>query len=372
MVRGTTDEFDAARYLSDDADSPYYVDAETDGGDDYPRTYGGDSEHGTVVDAITELQPGDRVLWGDRSVPCVVARVVDSLNDRIGYSLTASVVRPVIKNASDRERWEESDLRAGDVFMSPDRYGGLYRVPFAIVQGPRGGFYAIGVGFQNGRKRPILFRAVRTFHSSKLGQPGKGAWTFQKWGPETLEVVESGDAPEELDPVGDLPSYEEIRDSRLVTYDKEADEHYAVAETVEEAFDRGLRTAYDEAASDREAEKVEETGETSAWRAVPDPEDVNAAGTPSGHSHSGVYVTDLFESEYGDVKAVLDAPAPWETPDGETPFNEAIKKAPWEDTHRTFDSDREAWTIDAEELVRVASLLADFGFSTYDERADEE
>lgn len=364
MGRNTT-TFDPGRYLNDE-DRTYYVDASTDGGLTTPRTYdSAGSEHGDVLDALDEVQPGDRVLWGDRKVPCVVARVVDDLNDRVGRTLTASVIR---MSESEREAikardGEEPFLQNGDVFVDPRTWGGLRGISFVVIQGPCGGFYAIAKARQNGRTRPALFRAVRSFHSTRLGHSGQGAWTFEEWGPDTLTVVENGDAPDELDPVGDLPAYEDVKGNRLVGYDRDEQEHYVVSETVEEAFDRGLKTAYEEAEAENSGDD-EGDEETTEWDEVPPRERVE--GTPNGYSHSTVTVTEIYRSEFG-LKAVLDAPAPWETPDDETPFNEVIKTTPWEDVHYDFDNERKAWTVDASELSRLSSVFRDYGYSVVDE-----
>lgn len=324
---------------------------------DYPRDYNsGGSEHGTVLDAFDDLRPGDRVLWGDRKQALTVARVVEP-DDREGQALTASTIRASNEWLDDHG----SDLRNGDVFLNPTSYHGMTGRRFVLIHGPRGGFYAIVQAEKNGRPRPALFRAVRSAHKTKLGQPGEGAFGFEGWFSDPLEVVESGDAPDELDPVGDLPSYEEIQDSPLVSYDTDASEHYTVS-TVAEAFDEGLESALNRAA--RERGQDDEDEEASPWDDVPAADRV--AGTPGGYSHSTVTVTEIYESEYG-LKAVLDGPAPWETPDGEEPMNEVLKATPWEENHRTFDGDRKAWTVDADELVAVASTLRDARYSVVDE-----
>lgn len=347
---------------------------ETDGGEqveeeddlDYPRTYDrAGSEHGTVLDAFDDLRAGDRVLWGDRKQPLTVARVVEP-NDPEGQALTASMLR------HDPEEWREEqpgytepvygrDLERGDVFLNPTTYHGLTGRRFVLVHGPRGGFYAIARAEQNGSPAAAIFRAVRSYHSTKMGRPGEGAWAFEEWGPDALTVVEHGDAPDELDASGDdLPTFDLIKDRPLVGYDRDEEEHYEIG-TVAEAFEEGLESAHNRAAREfRELVEDEEEDEGGPWADVPAPERV--AGTPSGYSHSTVVVEEVYESEYG-LKAVLDGPAPWETPDDETPLNEALKSTPWEENHRTFDGDRKAWTVDADELTATASVLRDYGYS---------
>ena len=339
-------------------------------GRELPTEFGlAGQEAGRPVDVLDHLEPGDRILWDDRSVPSVVARVVEP-DDRRGQALTASVIQgtPAASRADDPAYSAPEvgrDLQDGDVFLNADTWGTLTGKQFVLVQGPRGGFYAFARSERNARSL-VLYRAVRSYHQTRAGQNGQGAWTYEGTVEGPIEVVEAGDAPEDLDPGGDLPTYEEIRDRPLVAYDGEIEEHYEVG-TVADAFDEGLVSALNRAA--REFENRYTNGDEAAaspWDDVPAAEAVEDAGSPAGYSHSTVTVTTVFESEYG-LKAVLEAPAPWETPDDETPFNEAIKATPWEETHRTFDPDREAWTVDAAELVGVASVLSDDGYRVRDE-----
>lgn len=84
-------------------------------------------------------------------------------------------------------------------------------------------------------------------------------------------------------------------------------------------------------------------------------------------------VVDSYENRYGDQKAAVETPAPWDTPDGVTPANDVVKSLPWgeddvaedddrDGAHYTFDRDREAWTLDAEYLRDLADLAADAGY----------
>lgn len=73
-------------------------------------------------------------------------------------------------------------------------------------------------------------------------------------------------------------------------------------------------------------------------------------------------VTDSFENRYGDVKAVVETPAPWDTPDEMTPANEVVKALEWDDHHYQFDSDREAWTLDIGGLKDLSELAEDAGY----------
>lgn len=364
-LRNVLDEFEDEEEPRTDGGQP---EDEDDDELPYPREYNYvGSEHGKPRDALDELRPGDRVLWGDRKVPCTVARVVDR-EDRIGQSLTASVISRDPRNWLSEEEAEDAYLEKGDVFLNPDAWGTLRGKRFVVIQGPRGGFYALAEP-ESGRNYPALFRAVRSFHSTKMGQPGQGAWDYEGDFDYSLEVVENGEEPDELDPEGDLPAYEDIAGNRLVSYEQDEGEHYTVG-TVEEAFDEGLVNAHERAEAEFLSE-VEGDGEDEEESEVPPAEEWE--GTPSGHtySHSTVEVTAITETKYG-LKAVLDGPAPWETPDDERPMNEVLKSTPWEENHRTFDSDRKAWTVDADELTRTASVLKDCGYSVRDARDDEE
>lgn len=357
-------QFDAASYVDTTAASGYEV-AETDGGLAYPRQYDlAGSEHGRPVEAIEDLRAGDRILWGDRSQPCTVARVVTP-DDRVGQALTASVLKrtPPAAKESDPAYSEPEfgrDLQPGDVFLNPNSWGTLTGTTFVLVHGPRGGFYA----FTESNKHSgslVTFRAVRAYHSTRMGRPGQGAWAYDCDGPDRIEVVEHGDAPEELDEAGDLPAYEDIADQPVVAYDQDVQEHYEVG-TVAEVFDEGLHNAHERAAAefkDRLDDEDDDEGE--AWDAgVPDAERVR--GSPDGAVESSVTVTEVFRSEDG-PRAVVETPAPWETPDWVKPANEVIKSTPYSDVQYKFESDREAWTLDATELVAVASVFREKGYA---------
>lgn len=358
-------QFDAASYVDTTATCAYDV-AETDGGLAYPRQYDrAGSEHGTPVEAIEDLQAGDRILWGDRSMPCTVARVVTP-EDRVGQALTASVLKrvPPAAKESDPAYGEPEygrDLGPGDVFLNPNSWGTLTGTTFVLVHGPRGGFYA----FTESNKHSgslVTFRAVRSYHSTRMGRPGQGAWAYDCDGPDRIEVVEHGEAPEELDEAGDLPAYEDIADKPVVAFDQDVGEHYEVG-TVAEVFDEGLHSAHERAAAEFKArtESAGEDDEADAWDAdVPDADRVE--GTPDGAVEAHVVVTEVFRSE-GGPRAVVETPAPWETPDGVKPANEVIKSTPYRDVQYKFESDREAWTLAATELTKVASVFRDHGYA---------
>lgn len=334
----------------------------TDGGtDELPRTYGLDRDAGTVVDAFDEFEPGDKILWGDRTIPCTVARVVTP-HDRVGQAITASV----LSHDPTKSTTGGVDLERGDVFINPDSWGTLRGRTFVLIQGPRGGFYAICEP-ERGKSLPALFRAVRTFHAAAHGQPGQGAWKYNEKFDDELTLVEHGDAPEELDPEGDLPAYDDIRDARVMAYLKDEQEHVVVG-AYDDVFDEGLHDAHkrirDEAEIDAQIDELEDDEEDD-----PVPPAERWEGTPGGntHSHSTIDVTAVTDTKYG-LKAVLHGPAPWETPDGERPMNEVLKETPWDQNHRAFDPGRKAWTVDASELVKVASVLKEAGYTVVDER----
>jgi hypothetical protein len=76
-------------------------------------------------------------------------------------------------------------------------------------------------------------------------------------------------------------------------------------------------------------------------------------------------VVDSWQNSYGDQKAAVTAPAPWEVPDdapvSHTP-NEVVKSLAWDDYHYTFDRDREAWVLDIEGLKPLAERAEDTGY----------
>lgn len=91
--------------------------------------------------------------------------------------------------------------------------------------------------------------------------------------------------------------------------------------------------------------------------------DATLAGlVPAEHDEEGVACVEGVEDTRYGRKAVIAAPAPWETPDGLTPANEAVKATEWDETHRSFDSDRSVWTVDAMALDTVVDALVDAGW----------
>jgi len=349
----------------DDLDVPDEWRVETDGGAvelDYPRTY----DATETTDLLDDLRAGDRILWGDRSVPCVVARVVEP-NDPIGQSLTASVLRRDPETFRGPNHVEPNyavgrDLEQGDVFLSPTGWN-LTGRRFAVVHGPRGGFYAVAEPGRN-HSNAAVFRVVRSYHKTKMGRPGEGAWSFDAEIEGEIAVVESGDAPDDLDEDGDLPRYEDIQDRTLVAFDSENEEvgHVEVG-TVAEAFEEGLQDAHYRALDDARDRAPSETDEEAWTDFLPTVERVE--GTPDGYSHGTVTVEGVFLPEEDDAepRAVLDTPAPWNTPDDETPANEAIKETPYGEVQYEFDDDRGAWILNALELVRVASTFRFHGYA---------
>jgi len=77
--------------------------------------------------------------------------------------------------------------------------------------------------------------------------------------------------------------------------------------------------------------------------------EIEASETPT------VYVADAFTNRYGDAKAKLE---------GDTyEAKEAIKSLDWEATHRTWDDELGAWTIDHDALDDLAKALEEHGMS---------
>lgn len=311
----------------------------------------------TAAEALDDLEAGDRVLWGDRKQPCTVARVVEP-GDRVGQALTASVIHisDAEREAQEASEYEDYWLEDGDVFVDPRVWGRLTGKTFVVIQGPRGGFYAIAEP-ESGRRQPAMFRAVRSFHSTHKGRPGQGAWKYQQDFQGKIRVVEHGDEPDDLDPVGDLPAYDEIKDNRTVGYDLDRHEHYVVADTLEGAFDAGLGDAYERAEAAAKGDETETDDDGVPVGAEPE----RVAGTARGVGHATATVTAIVDTSYG-KKGALEAPAPWDMPDDATPINDVIKSLPWEECHYEFDADDKRWLVDAEELSAVASELRDHGF----------
>lgn len=76
-------------------------------------------------------------------------------------------------------------------------------------------------------------------------------------------------------------------------------------------------------------------------------------------------VTDSWENRYGDQKAAIQTPAPWDVPDDaevSADPNELVKELEWDDHHYTFDKDREAWTVDVSGLKPLAELAQEAGY----------
>jgi len=89
-----------------------------------------------------------------------------------------------------------------------------------------------------------------------------------------------------------------------------------------------------------------------------------------------VVAVEEFENRYNDHRVVIDAPAPWESPDELTPFNEVIKSLSWDEYHYSFE-DRApgidldgAWLIDADGLGALRSVAEEEGYEWSDRRDD--
>lgn len=98
----------------------------------------------------------------------------------------------------------------------------------------------------------------------------------------------------------------------------------------------------------------------------PEPRTVEFEGAEEADAPEFV-VINHFENRYGDAKAVVETPAPWDTPDGMTPANEVIKSLEWEEHHYSFDDGREAWTIDESGVAPLREAAEAEGYA-FDER----
>lgn len=334
-----------------------------DGGDVLHEAYGRE-----ILDLFDDLQPGDKVLWGDREVPCTVARIVDA-EDRVGQALTARVIGERSRSFIEQN---DTNLRVGDVFITPAKVHnrGLTGLEFVLIHGPRGGFYAIANARRDGRRYPALFRAVRSYHKTKFGRPGQGAFAYEQWFDDTLYVVGRGEPPAVLDEAGDLPAYEDIGENRVVVYDTDTEDHYGFG-TYDEVFDEGLFDWWDGVQAELARDPADGDDEDGPWAAIPPATDVTRETMKAdGTTYGTVTVTSIFQSEYG-LKATLDTPAPWDVADEATPVNDVLKDTPWEETHRQWDPGREAWTVDADELTGIAYELAHAGYAVVDEAERE-
>lgn len=325
-----------------------------------PRTYNrAGAAAGTPTDALDGLEAGDRILFEDRTQPLTVARVV-SPDDPVGQALTASVVKMSQQEQEAREANPtiDSSLENGDVFLTTNKWG-LTGKQFALVHGPQGGFYALARSPRSDTGL-ALHRAVRSYHKTKMGMPGQGAFDYETT-IDSLTVTGHGEPPETLDEAGDLPAFEEIAENPVVTYDSDDETHYEIG-TVADVIDEGIEQAHARAARERESETPDETVETVD---LPPREHVaTTSQAVNAECHSTVTVTGVEDSENG-PQAVLDAPAPWDAPEDATPFNEAIKQIfPYSENHRSFDPDRTVWTLDVDSLRAVAGILSEeFGYA---------
>lgn len=81
--------------------------------------------------------------------------------------------------------------------------------------------------------------------------------------------------------------------------------------------------------------------------------DATLAGlVPADRDEDAVIVDEIVDSPYG-RKAVLDSPYD---------AKDAIKALEWDETHRSWDPERSAWTVDASALPAVAESLRDDGW----------
>ncbi len=76
-----------------------------------------------------------------------------------------------------------------------------------------------------------------------------------------------------------------------------------------------------------------------------------------------------YKNRYNDQKIEIDAPAPWETPDGITDPNDVITGiGDWDDYHWDLDKDRGVWTLDANAVDPLREATIDAGYEWVDER----
>jgi len=301
-----------------------------------------------MVKLVRSLEPGDKILWGDRQVSCTVARYVEQ-DDPVGQAMTAWVI-PRVNNLT-----EDSDLVPGDTFLDPTGKG-LTGKEFALVQGPRGGFYALAVISSRGRRRPAMFRAVRSRH--KTGNRSQGSFSYQKYLDSPLKIVEMGDRPDTLDPDGDLPKFVEIASNRLMFYDSDTRNHESVC-TVAEGFEMGLEVAREKTIGTDDSNDAETESNP-----VPEPGSIHEL--PETAEPLGTIRVQGIEESDGTRKALLETPAPWGV-DGTGP-NEIIKSTPYPQTEYEWDGSRELWLVAASEVETVALVFRDEGYAVVDDR----
>jgi hypothetical protein len=95
----------------------------------------------------------------------------------------------------------------------------------------------------------------------------------------------------------------------------------------------------------------------------------------------------VFENRYGDLRAAVDTPAPWDTPDGARDANEVVKGLPWDEgeaeeqgapacSHHTFEDEaagaEDVWVVDAAALrvLRERARAAGHGWAGPRDRAE--
>jgi hypothetical protein len=82
-------------------------------------------------------------------------------------------------------------------------------------------------------------------------------------------------------------------------------------------------------------------------------------------------VVERFVDSFDTDRAVVQTPAPWDVPDDLDAPNEIVKSLEWEEHHRTFDEDREAWVLDETGLEPLQDRAVDAGYQWEDRTVDD-
>lgn len=120
------------------------------------------------------------------------------------------------------------------------------------------------------------------------------------------------------------------------------------------------------------------TARTFLFDAAPDDED------EADESDLVFRVVAKWTNSYDDERFTVEAPAPWDTPDGETSPNKVVKSLEWNDYHYAFDDDdraapsaaSEAWSLDKSGAAPLKEAAEAAGYEwvveTDDEAEDED
>jgi hypothetical protein len=85
-----------------------------------------------------------------------------------------------------------------------------------------------------------------------------------------------------------------------------------------------------------------------------------------------------FVNRYDDERAVVETPAPWDTPDGMTPANDLVKGLEWDDHHWSFEENfrqhgfeaDDVWVVDTSGLDPLREAAEDAGYEWTEGAAD--